>query len=181
MTLTEEQQTQDQASAENQYESHHDLSALERAEIVVRRHMYISGGVGLIPVPVVDVIGVGANQLYMVKLISDAYEVPYNKNLVRSLISTLLSTLAASGTVAASASLIKSVPILGQVAGSVAMAAYSGAATYAIGKAFIMHFEAGGNLLNFDPEKMKKYFAEKFQEGKDMMKKKKAEGDSSTQ
>jgi len=44
--------------------------------------------------------------------------------------------------------------------------AVAGASTYAVGQVFIQHFESGGTFLDFDPEKVKGYFAEQFEKGK---------------
>jgi hypothetical protein len=56
---------------------------------------------------------------------------------------------ATSGMGAASA--LKAVPILGMLASGFVMPALSAGATFAIGKAFIQHFESGGTLLDFNP------------------------------
>jgi uncharacterized protein (DUF697 family) len=49
------------------------------------------------------------------------------------------------------ASALKTVPVLGMLAGGFVMPALSAGASYAIGKAFIQHFESGGTLLDFNP------------------------------
>jgi len=33
---------------------------------------------------------------------------------------------------------------------------------------FVQHFESGGTLLDFDPKKMREYFASKLAEGKEV-------------
>ena len=38
------------------------------------------------------------------------------------------------------------------------------ALTMAVGNTFIMHFESGGTLLNFDPKGFQEYFLKEFQE-----------------
>ena len=43
--------------------------------------------------------------------------------------------------------------------------AFGGATTYAVGKVFIQHFEMGGTLLNFNPDEVRKYFQEQYQQG----------------
>jgi len=43
-----------------------------------------------------------------------------------------------------------------------------GATSYAIGSMFVQHFESGGTLLDFDPKKMREYFASKLAEGKEV-------------
>ena len=42
---------------------------------------------------------------------------------------------------------------------------FTTASTYAVGKVFIQHFEAGGNVLNFDPEAMREHFKDEFEQG----------------
>ena len=46
------------------------------------------------------------------------------------------------------------------------MPAAAGASTYAVGQVFIQHFESGGTFLDFDPDKVKAYFAEQVEKGK---------------
>src|SRR5487761_2789997 len=55
-------------------------------------------------------------------------------------------------------SLARMVPILGTVVSVVALPAMAGAVTYAVGRVFISHFEAGGTFLDLDPKKMRGYF-----------------------
>jgi len=48
------------------------------------------------------------------------------------------------------------------------MAVLSGGSTYALGEVFKKHFETGGTLLDFDPGRLKKFYDEKFEKGKDV-------------
>ena len=48
------------------------------------------------------------------------------------------------------------------------MSVLSGASTFALGEVFKKHFETGGTFLDFDPERLKKYYHEKFEKGKEM-------------
>ena len=56
---------------------------------------------------------------------------------------------ATSGMGAASA--LKAVPVVNILAAGFVMPVLSAGATFAIGKAFIQHFESGGTLLDFNP------------------------------
>jgi uncharacterized protein (DUF697 family) len=49
------------------------------------------------------------------------------------------------------ASALKAVPVLNLIAAGFVMPVLSAGATYAIGKAFVQHFESGGTLLDFNP------------------------------
>ena len=81
-----------------------------------------------------------------------------------SLLGGLLPTSAAVTV----ASLFKSVPGLGTATGIASVSVLGGAITYAIGNVFVQHFESGGTLLDFDPEKMRNYFTSLVKEGKDV-------------
>jgi hypothetical protein len=47
---------------------------------------------------------------------------------------------------------------------------YAGATTYAIGKVFVYHFEAGGKVNDFNIDNMKEEFKDLFEEGKTRLK-----------
>ena len=123
----------------------------ELASKLVDRFSLWSGVAGLVPVPIVDVLAVGGLQLQMLNRISQIYGVPFAANRGKALIASLAGSWipATSGIGAASA--LKSVPILGTIVSGFVMPALSAGATYAIGKAFIQHFESGGTLLDFNP------------------------------
>jgi uncharacterized protein (DUF697 family) len=62
------------------------------------------------------------------------------------------------------------VPVVGTVLGGLSMSLFSGAATYAIGKVFIQHFEAGGTFLDFNPISVKEHFHALYEEGQSVAK-----------
>jgi uncharacterized protein (DUF697 family) len=123
----------------------------ELASKLVGRFAIWSGVAGLIPVPVVDVVAVGGLQLQMLRRISQIYDVPFFENRGKAVIASLAGSMipATSGMGAASA--LKAVPIVGLLVSGFVMPALSAGATYAIGKAFVQHFESGGTLLDFNP------------------------------
>ena len=50
--------------------------------------------------------------------------------------------------------------------GLVAVPGVAAAFTYAVGKVLVQHFASGGTFLDFDPKKVREYFARQFEEGK---------------
>jgi uncharacterized protein (DUF697 family) len=136
---------------------------VQAAKLVDRFSLW-SGAAGLIPVPVVDVFAVGGVQLQMLNRLSQIYGVPFAENRGKALIASLAGSWipATSGIGAASA--LKVVPILGTLISGFVMPVLSAGATYAIGKAFIQHFESGGTLLDFDPPDYREFV--KVQKGK---------------
>jgi uncharacterized protein (DUF697 family) len=104
-------------------------------------------------------------QLNMLANLSKHYQVPFSRNIGKSLISTLVGFITANSLRdSIFTSLMKTLPYIGFV-GTVSMPIYSGALTYAIGKIFIQHFESGGTFLTFKPYKVKKHFAQLYKEG----------------
>jgi uncharacterized protein (DUF697 family) len=73
--------------------------------------------------------------------------------------------LSQTGT-AVGGSLIKAIPVIGQIAGLFSAPILYGASTYATGKVYNQHFASGGTFLTFDPEKVKDYYTKMFEEGK---------------
>ena len=123
----------------------------ELATKLVDRFALWSGVAGLVPLPVVDVLAVGGLQVQMLRRLSQLYGVDFSENRGKALIAALAGCMipATSGMGAASA--LKFVPILGMLASAFVMPVLSAGATFAIGKAFIQHFESGGTLLDFNP------------------------------
>lgn len=136
----------------------------QRAEEIVKNHVIISMGAGLVPIPILDIAAVTAVQLDMVKSLAQLYGADYSGDFAKNLLTTLTgSTLARIG-----ASMIKAIPGIGTLLGGVSMSIMSGASTYAIGRVFIRHFSTGASLFDFDTEKGKAFYERYFEEGKDV-------------
>ena len=110
-----------------------------------------SGAAGLSPVPVVDFVTVAGVQLQMVRRISQIYNVGFSENRGKALIASLAGSLIPASSGLGAVSALKAVPIFGTLTAGLVMPVLSAGATYAIGKAFIQHFESGGTLLDFNP------------------------------
>src|SRR5271155_1775803 len=121
------------------------------ASKLVERFALWSGVAGLVPLPIVDVVAVGGLQVQMLRRLSQIYNVEFSENRGKALIAALAGTMipATSGMGAASA--LKFIPVVNILAAGFVMPVLSAGATYAIGKAFIQHFESGGSLLDFNP------------------------------
>ena len=123
----------------------------ELASKLVDRFAIWSGVAGLVPLPVVDVIAVGGLQLQMLRRISQIYDVGFSENRGKALIAALAGSMIPATSGIGAASTLKFVPVVGTIAAVFVMPVLSAGATYAIGKAFIQHFESGGTLLDFNP------------------------------
>lgn len=143
----------------------------EDAERVVEKYVAISAGIGLVPIPLVDQIGVAALLSTMINNIGEIYEVDIVKYRVKLIIIAVLGGAhthwISKYLIGTLVGLIPGANIIGSL---VAKPVLAGAITYAIGKLFIKHFENGGWLENFDIEKAKDEFPSVFAEGQQLMK-----------
>jgi uncharacterized protein (DUF697 family) len=136
-------------------------------EKTIRHHIAAASAIGLIPIPLFDMAALVAVQVNLIRKIAKAYDVPFMKSKVRTIVTSLISAVLPNAlTPTVVASLSKALPVVGQTASVVTMPVLAGATTYATGHFFVLHFESGGTFLNFNTEKAKKRYAEMFKEGK---------------
>ena len=138
----------------------------ENANSVIKNHMIWSMGAGFIPVPIADFFAVSAIQLDMIRQLSKIYDIDFKETEGKALITALTG----SGLARLGARAIKFIPGVGSVLGGVTLAVLSGGATYALGEVFKKHFSTGGTFLDFDPSRLKAFYDEKFEKGKEVAK-----------
>ncbi len=160
------EQTAPEQQAEVVLDSAELADRVRTANEVVQHRILWSLGVGLIPVPLVDMAGFMIVQLEMLHKLAGLFEVPFRRDLGKSIVGSLLGAVAPGLLASPLASLIKFIPVIGYTAGAAMMSISGAAATYALGKVFIPHFANGGTLESFDADKMKARFAAKYEEGK---------------
>jgi uncharacterized protein (DUF697 family) len=113
---------------------------------IVERHAYYSAVGGIIPVPIANVASITAVIVRMVKVLSDLYGVPFERDRARAIVVGLMGGAMPTGLAAVTAStLVYIVPgsnLIGLAVSSVAAIA----CTRGIGRVFIEHFESGATL-----------------------------------
>jgi uncharacterized protein (DUF697 family) len=141
-----------------------DVKRDQMATDLVDRYTAWAAAAGVIPIPVIDVAAVGGVQLKMLRELARIYEVEFSENLGKSVMGTLLGSIMPAGVASATSmgvtSALKFVPVVGTAIASIAMPACSAAATYALGKVFILHFASGGTLLDFNPKEYREFMRE---------------------
>jgi uncharacterized protein (DUF697 family) len=146
-----------------------------QARQTVNKYMWLSAGVGLVPLPFINLAGITALQLRMLQVLSEYYDVPFSKDLGKKIVASLLGSIvpaSLSGRLGSVAGLLASsvhvMGVAGAIVGTLSLPVFAGASTYAIGKVFIQHFESGGTFLDFEPAKVREYFGRQFQKGRDL-------------
>lgn len=141
-------------------------SQSKHADTIIRNHVIWSMGAGMIPILVADIFAVSALQVDMIKQLCKVYDLDYQETQGKAIVTSLTSsTLARIG----ARSLVKLIPGLG-ILGGFPVAVFAGASTYALGEVFKRHFDSGGTILDFDVDRVKKYYQEKFEKGKEVVK-----------
>jgi len=140
----------------------------QHAETVIRNHVIWSMGASyIIPLPIADVFAVSALQLDMIRQLCRVYDIDFAETQGKAIVSALTtSTMARAG----ARSLLKVIPVVGTVVGGITTAVINGASTYALGEVFKNHFAHGGTFLDFDTDRLKKMYREKFEKGKEVAK-----------
>ncbi|MCB0564413.1 MAG: OmpA family protein [Lewinellaceae bacterium] len=142
----------------------------KKANRITLAHTAIAAGLGFAPFPLLDAASILGIQVWMLGRLARTYDLPFKKNLAKSIIGTLVGNIGSIGAV-------KLIPGLGSVLGGGMVAVSAGAATYGLGKLFTQHFSQGGTLLSFDPVKSQEYFRQLYEEGKATVKELKAQQD----
>lgn len=147
------------------------------ADTIIRNHVIWSMGAGLIPVLIADIFAVSALQLDMIRQLCKVYDTNFQETQGKALVTSLTSsTLARLG----AGSVIKLIPGVGSFIGGATVSIFAGASTYALGEVFKKHFNSGGTILDFDPDRLRKYYKEKFEKGKKVAKEWRKTEDMST-
>jgi uncharacterized protein (DUF697 family) len=131
---------------------------LRVANSIVRTHVLLAAGAGFLPGHGLDVAALSLAQMGQLQRLSRLYHIDFSDDLARKLVAVLLGGIVPLRMATSTASVLKMVPLLGQLAGSLSMAGLGGAVTYAIGQVFIQHFESGGTFLTFDVQQVRAYF-----------------------
>lgn len=142
-----------------------DLSPSEtelQAMAVIRRHLGWSTAAGLLPLPWIDFAAMVAVNMRMLSEIARIYRQPFPPKVVVPLVGSLLGGVGAFTMAGPAFLLLRSIPLVGPIAGWLTLPAMSAAACYATGKVFIQHFESGGTFLDFQPAKVRAHYARHF-------------------
>lgn len=142
----------------------------QQAMALVNSYVPWAVGAGILhlplPLPWVDMVALTGVHLRMLSKLADMYGVPFRENGVKSIVTTLLGTIISTNLGVTLGSLLRVVPLVGPIIGIAAMPGLYSAATYAIGRVFVTHFESGGTFLDFDPQKTRAYFVSEFEKAR---------------
>ena len=147
-----------------------------RAHEVIRNCAWGAAGIGLVPVPLVDMMAIGGLQVWLVRELAKIYDVPFSRDRAKAVVSALIGVAAPAMLAGGVTSLIKVVPVIGQVLTIAVAPGLAAASTLALGRVFNTHFKTGGTLLDFNAEKMAAFYKEELNKAKEEVAQAKAKG-----
>jgi uncharacterized protein (DUF697 family) len=135
-------------------------------DAIVRRYTLIAAGVGVIPSPTVNSVGIAVMELAMIDELAKNYKYPFPTKLAAT--KAFISLVGSLGPVylaLKSKSAISAVPLVGHLMASTIYSITGAISVYAVGKIFQMHFESGGTLLSKENSLLRKIFKKEAEQG----------------
>lgn len=136
----------------------------KEAQKIVHFYSTAAGGVGLSPVPFSDIALILPTQIAMIIHISKIYDLDISADTAKKLIVAFGGVVGVGfGVRAGLGTVLKFIPIIGTVGGSVINAAVASGVTEVMGNAYIAYLDDNFNdvansILDFGSEVLKKYF-----------------------
>ena len=148
-----------------------DIARQLTAESLTKDYVLASVAASIVPVAIFDIAAVVAIQLRMIQKLSQLYGKPFSDKMGRKVIYALAGGVLGYGAgYAVAASATKLIPGIGWMVGMVSLPVVAGASTYAVGRSIARHYEDGGSLMDFDASKMRAFYKEQFEKGKELAK-----------
>jgi uncharacterized protein (DUF697 family) len=122
---------------------------LSRAHAIVERHATYSAAGGLIPVPIANVAGVTAIIVRMVKMLSQLYDVPFERDRARAIVVAMVGGAMPTGLAAVASSTLQYLVPMSGIVGLAVSSVAAVASTRSIGLVFIEHFEGRAPLRDY--------------------------------
>jgi len=119
------------------------------AHAIVERHVAYSAVGGMVPLPLVNAASITAIIVRMVKVLSDHYGVPFERDRARTVVVGLAMGVFPSGLGAITSSSLFSLVPGANAIGLVTSSLVAAGCTRSIGRIFVDHFESGATLADF--------------------------------
>ena len=131
-----------------------------QANTIVKNYTRAAVGVGVVPIPLLDLTLLSGIQLKMLHSLAQLYQVEFSRNLAQPALAALLGAVIPVSFSVNLSRFIKIIPAYGWAVGAAGTALFGSVSTYAVGQIFIQHFASGGTFLNFEPEQVKEYYTQ---------------------
>lgn len=118
-----------------------------QAEAILKEEAYWAGGIGLVPIPLADVVGITAVEMRTIRRIADVYDAKYDNEMLQNVVLSLATGMGATWLGRSVVNtVLRSIPGLNVIAGVVSVPLTVLPLHYGIGRYVINHLEAGRAL-----------------------------------
>jgi uncharacterized protein (DUF697 family) len=167
MSISEPNQSTFESESDQIYSEANVLHAKTKADHIVNKYTLIAVGIGVVPSPTVNSIGVLGLELQMINELAVAYNYPFPTKLAMiKVFSSLIGSLGPVYFALKSQSALSAVPVFGTLLAASIYSISGGISVYAVGKIFQNHFESGGTLISKNNAYLRKLFKSHYDEGK---------------
>ena len=142
----------------------------QTADTIIHNHVWFSAVPGFVPIPVLDVIGITAVQLDMVKQLCQHFECPYSEQKGKAIVMSFTGSILSRIPAYSMRSIVKTIPVVGWVLGGASLSAFAASSTYAVGQVFKEHLDKGGTLYDLNRENFKAFYKKQFDKGRNIFK-----------
>ena len=146
-----------------------ELITRARTEETIKKHSFLAAGLGIVPVPVFNLLSVTAVQINMVQAIARLYNVEVKKSWIKNTIASVMGGLGATGISGIAAGNLALVPMIGASLVSFTAPALNGFSTYAIGYMFTRYYESPDGFVKANAHALTEWFKEGFKEGREKL------------
>ncbi len=135
---------------------------------VVRNHVIGAMAVGMLPLPLLDIALLTALQLRMIARLCKIYRIPFSHHRVKAVIASLLGGIMSATAPRWGWGLLKLIPLPGFITGAIGSTTMAAAATYAVGRVFLRHFEHGRSFSTLRVEEIRQEVRSFLPEGREV-------------
>ena len=136
---------------------------------IIRKSVYAAMGIGIIPIPFVNLAAVTTSSIVMIKRLSELYGVEFKEGVARKIVTAVIGAgvgVLASGPVE---SVVGAIPLIGLPLAIATKPALNGMTTYALGRMFVTHFEEGGGFVSVNIDAMKDSFSSAYKNSREWL------------
>ena len=139
----------------------------EAADRLIRQYVVGASGAGFIYSPLINALAVAAMEVNMITDMAHIYDFPVpHKLIVYKVLISLAFSIAPVYFSTQAFALASGFTLVGYAAQVLLMGSTGGVSVYAVGKVFQEHYESGGTFLSSNNSILRKYFKDRFAEGK---------------
>lgn len=131
------------------------------ADRVIRHHVYVAMGLGAVPIPLFNLVTLGANQVVMLERVAAQYGYHYTTDVLKNLIATVAGPFVSDFSGGFLSTVLGRIPYVGTAVGVATRPVVNGIVTYALGQMLSCHLrnlDTGKGYIAVNSEAFTKLF-----------------------